>query len=36
VFIRKWWILPEFKAGGKFKPEKYIDDLSLPPNAEIG
>jgi hypothetical protein len=32
-------MLPGFKAGGGFKPEaymEYVEDLNLPPNAEIG
>lgn len=37
--IHKWCILPEFKAGDRFKPEayrEYTEDLNLSPNAEIG
>jgi hypothetical protein len=39
VSVRKWRILPEFKANGEFEPEEYLEyfeDSNLPFNAEIG
>jgi hypothetical protein len=39
VSVQKWWLVPEFKAGGGFEPEtymKYFEDSNSTPNAEIG
>jgi hypothetical protein len=36
---QKWWHVPEFKAGGGFEPETYMQyfkDSDPPANAEIG
>jgi hypothetical protein len=38
VFVQKWCISPEFKAGSEFKPEEYwvyFEDLNLLPNVAL-
>jgi hypothetical protein len=39
VSVRKWWLSPEFEAGGEFEPEEYteyFEDSNSPLNMEIG
>jgi hypothetical protein len=39
VPIRKWQVVPEFKAGGGFEPEtyrEYFENSNSASNAEIG
>jgi hypothetical protein len=39
VPIQKWQVVPEFKAGGRFEPEEYMEyfeDSNPAPNTEIG
>jgi hypothetical protein len=36
VFPQKWWLSPDFKAGGKIKPQAYgycSENLNLSPSA---
>jgi hypothetical protein len=38
VSNQKWYISPEFKAGGRFEPEEYMEyfeDSNLAANEEI-
>jgi hypothetical protein len=39
VPLQKWQVVPEFKAGGGFEPETYLEyfeDSNPTTNAEIG